>query len=499
MFSRLTGGDAQLEKLINKATDSTLMTDNWRYILDVCDYISNNPEEATKLAVKYITLRLDTKDANVLLRTLALTLSVGNNCGSRMKQEIATKSFLYDCLIKKLNDKKLHKTVKYKITEVISQLNDSYKEDPSLKPMADAFKKIKSEYPQFLQQLNNDSSINSFGPSKPAKHEITQQDKAKEEEDFQRVLKLSLQEYEREQSVKKAYLNDKPLPETKPSANKASANVNSGTKTPEDTIASISKVRALYDLISYEPDELSFRKGDVITVIESVYRDWWRGSLPNGKTGIFPLNYVTPIVNKSPQELNQELELESNILTNDLRKVDKLLALLSNNSLNASEDEITQLYNELLPLRPSLAKFIDKYSVRKEELMSLNGQLNNQVKYYNDLVDTQMNQKISHQYIQPQMPYPQYQSTPQMGAPQMAPPQSQYSEPQVQHQYSEPQYMATQHTSTGFGNGANVTGANYPYQYPNQPSYPPSPTNSRHNSQAPQYLNINNFPSVNEL
>lgn len=365
MFSRQTAsGEGKLEKLIDRATDGTLTADNWHYILDVCDNISSNPEESTKQAIKIITQRLNTKDANVILRTLSLITAVAENCGSRMKQEIATKSFLFDCLIKKLNDKKIHKTVKFKITEIISQLNDSFKGDPSLKPMSDAYSVVKLDYSQYLNTSTaNDSAnnITSYGPSKPGKHEISQQDKAKEEEDFQRVLKLSLQEYEREQQIKKAYLNDKPLPETKTNNDtKETDRSNSQAKTPEDTIASISKVRALYDLISYEPDELSFRKGDVITVIESVYRDWWRGSLPNGKTGIFPLNYVTPIVNKSPEEINKELELESNILTNELRKVDRLLGLLStNNASMINEDEITQLYNELLPLRPSLAKFID--------------------------------------------------------------------------------------------------------------------------------------------
>ena len=51
------------------------------------------------------------------------------------------------------------------------------------------------------------------------------------------------------------------------------------------------QVRALYDFNATEPEDLTFRRGDIITVVESVYRDWWRGSL-RGETGVFPLNYV---------------------------------------------------------------------------------------------------------------------------------------------------------------------------------------------------------------
>ena len=373
----------ELEKLIVKATDETLTSDNWQYILDVCDSISSTPEESTKQAIKYITARLNLKDANVNLRTLSLIVAVAENCGSRMKQEIASKSFLHDTLLKKLSDRKLHKTIKFKVAEVISQLNGSFKNDPSLKPMADAYHKLTTQYSQYVN-----GKTDSFEPTKPAKREITQADKVKEEEDLQRVLKLSLHDYERDQTVRKAYLNEKPLPETKTGTDSGSIGdqKEESQEEPSKTIATVSKVRALYDLVSYEQDELSFRKGDVITVIESVYRDWWKGSLPNGKEGIFPLNYVTPIVSKSPQQLAKEAQLENKILNVDLRVVDKLLALLSSatsgpSAVNVSEDEITQLYNKILPLRPTLAESIDKYAARKEELMTLNAQLTGQIKF----------------------------------------------------------------------------------------------------------------------
>jgi signal transducing adaptor molecule len=51
------------------------------------------------------------------------------------------------------------------------------------------------------------------------------------------------------------------------------------------------RVRALYDFQPTEQGELGFQKGDIIRVLESVYRDWWKGEL-RGKTGIFPVNYV---------------------------------------------------------------------------------------------------------------------------------------------------------------------------------------------------------------
>ncbi|KAI9202468.1 P-loop containing nucleoside triphosphate hydrolase protein [Polychytrium aggregatum] len=49
--------------------------------------------------------------------------------------------------------------------------------------------------------------------------------------------------------------------------------------------------RALYDYDATEADELSFKAGDTITIINSDDPGWWTGNL-NGKRGLFPMNYV---------------------------------------------------------------------------------------------------------------------------------------------------------------------------------------------------------------
>ncbi|EMD42812.1 BAR/SH3 domain containing protein [Entamoeba histolytica HM-1:IMSS-B] len=51
-----------------------------------------------------------------------------------------------------------------------------------------------------------------------------------------------------------------------------------------------STVTALYDYTAVDAGELSFKEGDVITVLEKS-GDWWSGEL-NGVKGIFPSNYV---------------------------------------------------------------------------------------------------------------------------------------------------------------------------------------------------------------
>ena len=46
------------------------------------------------------------------------------------------------------------------------------------------------------------------------------------------------------------------------------------------------KVKALYDFEAAEDNELTFRAGDMIILVEESDPNWWEGSL-NGKTGVF--------------------------------------------------------------------------------------------------------------------------------------------------------------------------------------------------------------------
>lgn len=137
--------------------------------------------------------------------------------------------------------------------------------------------------------------------------------------------------------------------------------VSSGT-----TAATVSRVRALYDFLPSEPGELQFKKGDIIAVLESVFKDWWKGSL-KGQTGIFPLNYVEKLSDPTHEELQREAQMEAEVFA-EIKNVEKLLTLLSTSSseLNVRDnEEVTTLYHSTLAIRPKLIELIRKYSQRK--------------------------------------------------------------------------------------------------------------------------------------
>ena len=166
-------------------------------------------------------------------------------------------------------------------------------------------------------------------PSKPQKREISDQDRQKEEEELQMALAISLKERQAAASSEKASESS-----TKPTAQVQKPKTETVSHT---TAATVSRVRALYDFVPTETGELAFKKGDVIAVLESVYKDWWKGSL-RGQVGIFPLNYVEKLSDPTPEEIQREAQMEAEVFA-EIKNVEKLLALLSTSDVNAQDNE----------------------------------------------------------------------------------------------------------------------------------------------------------------
>ena len=53
------------------------------------------------------------------------------------------------------------------------------------------------------------------------------------------------------------------------------------------------KVKALYDFVARTENEISFKKGDIVKVLDQD-EGWWLGEL-DGKEGLFPANYVEAV------------------------------------------------------------------------------------------------------------------------------------------------------------------------------------------------------------
>lgn len=135
-----------------------------------------------------------------------------------------------------------------------------------------------------------------------------------------------------------------------------------------------SRVRALFDFTPTESGELAFRKGDVLRVLDSVYEHWWRGEV-NGEVGIFPVNFVEVLPDPTPADVQREAEMEAKIFA-QANNIDRLLSKLrgldpARDNL-AEDEELQDLYQSSLSMRPKIVKLIDRYNLKVSELRSMN-------------------------------------------------------------------------------------------------------------------------------
>lgn len=68
-----------------------------------------------------------------------------------------------------------------------------------------------------------------------------------------------------------------------------------------------------FDYEAQDEDELTLHVGDVIDFMCEVEDGWWRGKL-NGKTGLFPSNFVELVDEKDvPQAKDRPVEIQSKL------------------------------------------------------------------------------------------------------------------------------------------------------------------------------------------
>ncbi|KAK3492800.1 uncharacterized protein B0T23DRAFT_429033 [Neurospora hispaniola] len=437
------------DEAINKATDENLTSEDWGAIMEVCDRVATDANGA-KEAVNSMIKRLAHRNANVQLYTLEVANALSQNCGKNMHRELSSRAFT-DALLKLANDRNTHTQVKAKILERMKEWSDMFKSDSDLGIMYDAYYRLKQSNPT-LQP-----------PSAPQKNVLTDADRQKEEEELQMALQLSLQEEER----KKRPAGASGATASSSSGGAAAGPSNAGgagasgdgtnstagqaEATPQPvpsstTAATVSRVRALYDFVPSEPGELEFKKGDVIAVLKSVYKDWWSGSL-KGKTGIFPLNYVEKLADPTPEELQREAQMEAEVFA-EIKNVEKLLTLLSAGNTGPREEdneEISKLYHQTLAIRPKLIKLIEKYSQKKDDFTQLNEKFIKARRDYEALLESSMSHPPGPTYHQYAMRPPMTNSygSGGYGAP---PPQQQQEPPRFYNPapaQDAPQYPAT--------------------------------------------------------
>ncbi|SNX87017.1 related to HSE1 - Class E vacuolar protein-sorting machinery protein [Melanopsichium pennsylvanicum] len=507
------------EDIVLKATSEELTSENWELNLEVCDKVSSGGDSSARDCIGAIQKRLVHRNANVQLYALTLADAVAKNCGLTAHQEIASRSFT-QTLTRICLDRNTHAAVKKRCYALIKEWAGEF-DDESLGLMTETYESLKSQ----------DAVADEETPASTQSREPTSEQLRAEDEELRRALELSIrdqggrnmwtnhntQQAEASSSSAAAglasYSQSQPSQNAAPPSQQYVDNAPAASAQPPATPAApavATRVRALYDFAPTEPGELAFSRGEIIRVLDSVYEHWWRGEV-HGEVGIFPVNYVEVVPDPTPAELQKEAEMEARIFS-QAADIDRLLSKLR--SLDpardnlAEDEELQELYQKSLAMRPKIVKLIDRYSNKIIELKAMNDKFVHARGSFDEMMERSLSRynpgghssqdylrarpELQHQASASSADYGQHPaySPAHGGYPGQSGPtvsnahdQNQYSYNLQQQQQAYPQPAGSGHVDTGFASNGHIG----PQQTQQQPSagYPQMAHDQQFNA-APQ-------------
>lgn len=159
------------------------------------------------------------------------------------------------------------------------------------------------------------------------------------------------------------------------------------------------KVRALYDFEAAEDNEMTFKSGEFIHVIDDADPNWWKGVNQRGE-GLFPSNFVTADLNdqnnfeEKPDEKQktskEDEQADKNFVPEvNEEKIDRLLHLLHEaNPEDPSQDppEMLRLENEVHQMGPLIDAELERVDRKHAQLTMLSSNLVEAINLYHTLM-----------------------------------------------------------------------------------------------------------------
>lgn len=521
------------------------------------DFAFPTNAHSARNCISAIQKRLVHRNANVQLYSLTLSDALAKNSGLPAHRELASRNFT-QTLARVVADRNTHQSVRTRAVSVLKEWANDFDDggDGSLGLVKETVEQLRQQ--GFTAEA--DRPKREEAPTEPSSEQLR-----KEDEELRRVLELSMQDQggrgaayggsassapgesaaaatsssssSRPPGSATAALLDKSLPNPnagdQSSASRPQQQQAQASPAPPAAAAATpapsrpSRVRGLYDFSPTEAGELPFSKGDVIRVLDSVYEHWWRGEL-RGEVGIFPVNYVEVLPDPTPEEIRREAEQEARIFQ-QAGDIDRLLAKLRQleaapGGANLAEDEELQdLYQSSLAMRPRIVRLIDRYSGKVQELRALNDKFVRARGTFDAMMERSMavhqpgQNASAYLGVRPEYGYagqqpqgqPQYQQQPQQGhgqgsqdsyhsqqqawqqpqqpqQQQQSPPQQQTAPPQDPQAYAQWYHHQQQQQHQQAPQQHQQPQGGYPAQYPQQHEAAPQHHQQQQQQQQPQ-------------
>ncbi|XP_058481221.1 collectin-12-like [Solea solea] len=349
---------------VEKATSEMNTAEDWGLILDICDKIGQS-RTGPKECLRSIMRRVNHKDPHVAMQALTLLGACVSNCGKIFHLEVCSREFASE-VSNVLN--KGHPKVCEKLKALMVEWAEDFRSDPQLSLISAMIKNLREQGVTFPAVGSQAAEQAKASPALVAKDPSTSTNK-KEEEDLAKAIELSLKEQRQQPQSSLSSLY--------PNTNQLSSHKSDGRK-----------VRAIYDFEAAEDNELTFKSGEIITILDDSDPNWWKGETYQG-IGLFPSNFVTADLTAEPEMMKTEkktvqfsedvqvetIEPEQEPVYIDEDKMDQLLQMIqsADPTDNQSDSvELLQLEGACNQMGPLIDQKLEDIDRKHSELSDLN-------------------------------------------------------------------------------------------------------------------------------
>ncbi|XP_019850252.1 PREDICTED: signal transducing adapter molecule 1-like [Amphimedon queenslandica] len=393
---------------------------DWDKIIKLCDRIRESfGSAAMGSALGSVMRRIKHSDPNIQWQAINLLEACVSNCGKDFELELSKPSFhsqVKDILTSRTVDQRSV----HRLKTLLATWAADYKGNSQMSGFNSFIEQLIRDGLIVLQGNQPTSSTAGFGaPSMYSS--VSPPQRTREDDDLQKAIRLSLEEAQSKSSPSMyPTFSDSP-PTHHPLPASSSANLTSFN------------VRAIYDFEAVEDNELSFKAGEVINVIDNSDENWWKGKTQLG-TGLFPANFVSPDLSASPEPVRGEQKATGNNNNNtnnggvtegagsgrgakakvtevNETQVDLLLDMLKNADISSENPEELKTLNELeaecKSMKPIAESNIEGYDKQLMDMNEVSEKLQQALSTYRRLL--QEKPRLLHKATPPEAQPPPYQ------------------------------------------------------------------------------------------